>query len=85
MSHKITRQAALIEIEGEVLVVKLSAEDWSKVLAIAASEGGGQLPVARCPNQTILDVLHTPAFKLDFSNSKSVSIKPGHRMEPNAI
>jgi len=78
MSHKITRQAALIEIEGEVLVVNLSAEGWSKVLAMAASEAGGQLPVARCPNQTILDVLHTPAFKLNLSNTKPVSIKSGH-------
>lgn len=60
MSHTITRQAALIEIEGEVMVLNLSADGWQKVLAIAAAESGGQLTVVPCPNQMILDVLSTP-------------------------
>jgi len=61
MSHAITRQAALIEIEGEVMVLNLSADGWKKVLAIAAAESGGQLTMAPCPNQMIFDVLSTPS------------------------
>lgn len=56
-NHTITRQAALIEINGEVLVVKLSSAGWSQVLAIAAREGGGELNVAPAPNQAVLDML----------------------------
>lgn len=61
MTHTITRQAALIEIEGEVMVLNLSADGWQKVLAIAAAESGGQLTMAPCPNQMIFDVLSTPS------------------------
>lgn len=64
MSHKITRQAALVEINGEVLVLKLSPAGWAQVLAIAAKEGSGQLVVAPAPNQSVLDVLDTPVPKM---------------------
>jgi hypothetical protein len=63
MSHTITRQAALIEIKCEVMVLNLSADGWQKVLAISAAESGGQLNVAPCPNQMILDVLSTPTSR----------------------
>jgi len=63
MSHKITRQAALVEINGEVLVLKLSPAGWSQVLAIAANEGNGQLVVAPVPNQSVLDELCAPTPK----------------------
>ena len=63
MNHKITRQAALVEINGEVLVLKLSPAGWSQVLTIAATEGNGQLVVAPAPNQSVLDVLSTPTPK----------------------
>lgn len=60
MTHTITRQAALIELNGEVLVLKLSPQAWQQVLAIAAKEGGGSLSVAPTPNQTVLDALDIP-------------------------
>jgi len=63
MGYKITRQAALIEIDGEVLVVKLSVAAWAQVLAIAAKEGGGELVVAPAPNQAVLDLLSAPTVK----------------------
>lgn len=63
MSHVITRQAALIEIDGEVMVLRLSPSGWSQVLAIAAKEGNGQLVVSPAPNQGVMDVLLTPATK----------------------
>lgn len=63
MTNTITRQAALIEINGEVLVLKLSPAAWAQVLAIAAQEGEGQLVVAPAPNQSVLDVLCTPTLK----------------------
>lgn len=58
MAHTITRQAALIKLNGEVLVLKLSPQAWQQVLAIAAKEGGGTLSVAPAPNQTVLDALN---------------------------
>lgn len=63
MGKKITRQAALIEIDGEVLVVNLSSEAWAKVLEIAVKEGGGELIVAPAPNQAVLDLLSEPTVK----------------------
>jgi len=57
LSHTITRSAALIEIDGEVLVLKLSPAGWAQVFAIAVKEGGGQLVAAPVPNQSVMDVL----------------------------
>lgn len=56
----ITRQAALIEVDGEVLVLNLSSKAWAQVIDIAAKEGGGQLVVAPAPNQAVLDLLEKP-------------------------
>lgn len=58
--HKISRAAALLELDGEAVVVELSAEAWSAVLAIAAKDAGGELAIARVPNQTIFDVIGLP-------------------------
>jgi hypothetical protein len=63
MAMKITRQAALVEVNGEVFVLQLSPAGWSEVLAIAAKEGGGQLVVAPVPNQAVLDELSMPGAK----------------------
>ena len=63
MSHVITRQAALIEIDGEIMVLRLSPSGWSQVLAIAAKEDGGQLVVSPAPALGVLDVLLAPAIK----------------------
>lgn len=60
MSHTITRQAALIELNGEVMVLKLSSQAWQQILAIAAKESGGTLSVAPVPNQAVLDSLLIP-------------------------
>lgn len=60
MNQTITRQAALIELNGEVLALKLSPQAWQQVLAIAAKDGGGTLSVAPTPNQTVLDDLDIP-------------------------
>lgn len=60
MSHTITRQAALIELNGEVMALKLSPQAWQQVLEIAAKESGGTLSVAPVPNQTVLDSLLIP-------------------------
>lgn len=58
--HKISRAAALLELDGEAVVIKLSAEAWSAVFAIAAKDAGGELAIARVPNQTIFDVIGLP-------------------------
>ncbi|WP_025827430.1 hypothetical protein [Acetobacter okinawensis] len=58
--HKISRAAALLELDGEAVVIKLSAEAWSAVLAIAAKDAGGEFAIARVPNQTIFDVIGLP-------------------------
>lgn len=63
MSQTITRQAALIELNGEVLVLKLSPAAWAQVLQIAANEGAGQLIAAPAPNQAVLDLLSVPTAK----------------------
>ena len=63
MSQIITRQAAHIEINGEVLVLKLSPEAWAQVLQIAVKEGAGQLIVALAPNQAVLDLLSIPTVQ----------------------
>ena len=60
MTHKITRQVALVEIDGVVVALKLSAAAWSQILDIAAREGGGHLVVGEVPNQSILDDLSSP-------------------------
>lgn len=57
MTHNITRQVALIEIDGIVVALKLSATAWTQILEIAAREGSGQLVVGEVPNQSILDDL----------------------------
>lgn len=53
--NKISRAAALIELNGETFVLNLSSTAWHEILSIAARDAGGQLPVARVPNQSILD------------------------------
>lgn len=58
MSQAISRAAALIEIDGEVLLLNLSAQAWQEVLSIAARDAGGTLPVARVPNQAVLDSIN---------------------------
>lgn len=60
MSHKFTRAAALVELDGEVMLLKLSASAWQEVLAIAARDNGGQLSVASVPNQRVLDDINEP-------------------------
>ena len=62
MIHTITRQAALIEINGEVLVLKLSANGWAQVLQIAAKEGAGELIAAPAPNQAVIDLISKPTI-----------------------
>lgn len=52
---KISRAAALIETNGEVVLLKLSVQAWQEVLAIAARDSGGTLTVSKVPNQAILD------------------------------
>lgn len=54
---KFTRAAALVELDGEVLVLKLSKPAWLKVLDIAAQENGGELVAASAANQRVLDEL----------------------------
>lgn len=54
---KFTRAAAIVELNGEVLVLKLSQSAWQKVFAIAAEEHGGDLVAAPVNNQHILDDL----------------------------
>jgi hypothetical protein len=46
-----------------VLLLKLSAEAWQQVLAIAARDAGGSLTVARVPNQAVLDAIDVSAFQ----------------------
>lgn len=58
--HKISRAAALLELDGEALAINLYAEAWSAVLAIAAKNAGGELAAARVPNQTIFDMIGSP-------------------------
>lgn len=58
--HKVSRAAALLELNGEAVVLKLSAEAWSAVLAIAARDAGGTLSVAKVPNQGIFDMMDVP-------------------------
>lgn len=60
MNHKFTRAAALVELDGEVLMLKLSTSAWQEVLAIAARENGGQLSAAAVPNQRVLDDINEP-------------------------
>lgn len=60
LNHTITRQAAIIEINGQALVLKLSPAAWAQVLQIAAGEGGGSLNVALAPSQAVLDLLSVP-------------------------
>lgn len=55
---KFTRAAALVELDGEVLVLKLSQSAWLKVLDIAAQESGGELVAAPAANQRVLDELN---------------------------
>ncbi len=57
MTHTITRAAALIELDGEIHILKLSRQGWERVLAIAAREAGAQLRVACVPNQASPDAL----------------------------
>lgn len=59
-SHKISRAAALLELNGEAVMLKLSVDAWSAVLAIATKDGGGQLVVAKVPNQAIFDGIDLP-------------------------
>lgn len=53
--NKMTRAAALIELNGETLMLNLSTAAWQAILSIAARDANGQLLVARVPNQSILD------------------------------
>lgn len=55
---KFTRAAALVELDGEVLVLKLSNSAWLKVFDIAAQENGGELVAASAVNQRVLDELN---------------------------
>ncbi|MFT9115412.1 MAG: hypothetical protein ABF443_15165 [Acetobacter malorum] len=59
-SHKVTRAAALLELNGEAVVIKLSVEAWRAVLAIAARDAGGTLSGAKMPNQGIFEVIGVP-------------------------
>lgn len=53
--NKISRAAALVELNGEVMLLKLSTQAWQEILAIASREGKGSLVVSKVPNQAILD------------------------------
>lgn len=56
-THSFTRAAALVELDGEVFLLRLSASAWQEVLAIAVRDGGGTLPLTRVPNRGELDSL----------------------------
>ncbi len=58
MGLKFTRAAALVELDGEALMLKLSAEQWDRVFEIASEGSAGQLPAARVPNQGIFDAIN---------------------------
>lgn len=53
-SHGITRAAALVEIDGEVLLLKLSSAAWQEILTICVRDNSGKLVAAHTPNQQIL-------------------------------
>ena len=55
---KFTRAAALLELDGEALILELSNAQWERVFAIAAEDSPGQLPVALVPNQRIFDAIN---------------------------
>lgn len=55
MPTKMSRDAALIELNGETFVLNLSSTAWQEILSITARDAGGNLPVARVPNQSVLD------------------------------
>ncbi|MCE0745454.1 hypothetical protein LWC05_16400 [Acetobacter sicerae] len=56
-SYKITRCAALIEIDGEALLIKLSSKRWQQILADVKDDNGGDLHVSKVPNQSIFDAI----------------------------
>lgn len=60
---KFTRAAALVELNGEALMLKLSVEQWGRVFAIASESSSGQLPVARVPNQAIFEAINQTATR----------------------
>ncbi len=57
MTHKITKTAALLELDGEVVMLNLSNDAWNEILAIAARDNGGKLSVGCIPNQEIFDAI----------------------------
>lgn len=59
--HKITKSAVLIELNGEAVILKISAQGWNEILAIAAREAEGELCVAKVPNQDIFNLISTQA------------------------
>ncbi|QNM95448.1 hypothetical protein [Chitinimonas koreensis] len=64
MSSTFTRAAALLELDGNIVLLQLSSAAWHQVLAIAAQESGdGRLPVAMVPNQAVLDLLDRAVLK----------------------
>ncbi|MBS0987825.1 hypothetical protein PY793_09465 [Acetobacter fabarum] len=57
--NKINRAAALVEINGEVMLLKLSTHAWQEILDIAARDAGGELVVSKVPNQNVLNDIST--------------------------
>lgn len=58
MALNFTRAAVLVELDGEALALKLSVEQWHRVLDIASEGTPGKLSAARVPNQKIFDVIN---------------------------
>lgn len=58
MVLKFTRAAALVELDGEALMLDLSVEQWHRVFEIAAESDPGRLSAARVPNQGIFDAIN---------------------------
>lgn len=58
MALKFTRAAALVELDGEALMLELSVEQWHRVFEIASEGNSGRLSAARVPNQGIFDVIN---------------------------